>query len=99
RGDGGETGRAAELPPTEDEVLAQLGEQLDPAAVALALLAESPAGGAHAGEVAEAAQRLRARLLLAHAFLDQVADAHRQVEVELLLDLLRHRRTENGSLA
>src|SRR6185503_10338492 len=89
RGDGGEARRAAELPPAEDEVLAELAEELEPPSAALTLLAQASARRAHGGQVAEAAQGLRPRLLLAHASGHQVAYPHREVEVELLLDLLR----------
>src|SRR5688500_8425746 len=88
--------RTPQLAHAEDEVLAQLGQQLSAPATALALRAQAPALGLDAGEVAEPPHRLGARLGLAHPLRHQLPHSHGEVEVELFLHLLGHARPELG---
>ena len=83
-----EPGAAKQLPDGEGDVLPQFGHVLGPSHLVVPLLSERPAPGVDPIDVAEAPDRFLARCVRAHPALDELADAHLDVEGELGVDLV-----------
>jgi hypothetical protein len=91
-GNGGEGGGLKQLADRERGVLPQLAEEFGASHGSLPVGADRSAFGAHVVEIAEAAERFRARLGRVHAALDELARAHLDVKLDLGGHLLGDRR-------
>ena len=87
-GDGGESGRPAELAQRKGDVLPQLGQVFRAPNTPLVLEPELSAGSVDRGAISEAKECLRPRRLGTQPLLDQLAGEHLQVKVELGVDLV-----------